>query len=391
MPEFFHFYSEVKSIRRLARTAWAASLAIGSILLAPLGCASIGTATIRPDRFHYNDAGAESNKEQLLLNLVRLRFGEPIYFVEITSMLSQLTLSAGGSISGWHNDIHGAYGPAIRAAYGLRGDASRETTVGGNLQYSDSPTISYRPLQGEEFAKRVLAPIAPAVVIYLSHSGWSVDRLLVCCVQQLNDIPNRALQSTENETALEAKSFNRLASLLKRLQDHGGCKFSIELDNGISKVILRVPATIPGMDAELKEAREILGYPAEGELTLRVVSGSVKRAPDELVMQTRSVLAVMHALAEECEIPPHDIQSHEDSEPRLSTGNESAGKWLSVQSSRLPHVDSFAQIYYNGCWFYISNSDWSSKRTIALLLYLFSLQESDIPGGTPLVTVQAGR
>jgi hypothetical protein len=65
---------------------------------------------------------------------------------------------------------------------------------------------------------------------------------------------------------------------------------------------------------------------------------------------------------------------------------------LRIEHSRFPHVDPFVQVYFNGYWFYISKSDWSSKRTFALLTYLFSLQAADLSGAAgPLVTVGAGR
>jgi hypothetical protein len=131
-----------------------------------IGCSAIGPTSIRADQFNYNAAGAESTKQQLLLNLVRLRYGEPLYFLEVGSMMSQFHFQAGGALSGWHNNLHGSYGPAVRAAYGITNERpTDQTEMGGNLQYSESPTITYRPLQGEEFAKRVMAPIPPSAVI----------------------------------------------------------------------------------------------------------------------------------------------------------------------------------------------------------------------------------
>ena len=59
------------------------------------GCSTVGPMTVTSDRFNYNVAGAKSNKEQMLLNLVRLRYGEPIYWLEIGSMLSQYTFQTG--------------------------------------------------------------------------------------------------------------------------------------------------------------------------------------------------------------------------------------------------------------------------------------------------------
>ncbi len=354
------------------------------------GCSTLGPRTIRGDRFNYNEAGAESSKEQILLNIVRLRYGEPMYFLEIGSMLSQFSIQATGSLSHWQNDIHGAYGPALRAAYGLRGDPSQQTTVAGNVQYSDTPTITYRPLQGEEFSKRVMAPIPPTVVIYLAQSGWSIDRLLACCVQQINDIPNRQLHDTDASIAPDTKQFTRTISLLKKLQDSGRVMFTIETENGVATTVLYVPATIPNLDSELHEVRQLLGYPPEGDLRLRVTGNAIRRAPDELAMDTRSVLAAMYALAQECVVPVEHVT---DREVFVGTAVDDGPmpNWMRVEHSRAPQIDPFVQVYYNGYWFYIAKNDWSAKRTFALLTYLFSLQASDLAPAQPVVTIPTGK
>ena len=362
-----------------------------SLIPAISGCGSMGSQTIRGDRFNYNEAGDESSKEQLLLNIVRLRYGEPIYFVEVTSMLSQFSVAANAAISGWKNDIHGAYGPALRAAYGLRGDPSRETTVSGNLHYSDTPTITYRPLQGEEFSKRVLAPIPPSIVIYLSHSGWSIDRLMFCCVQQINHIQNRQLQDTGTTPLPDNQEFVRVAELMKRLQDVGSATFSIVVENGVPITVLHIPATIPGLEKEVQELRQLLGYPLEGPLTLQVTANTARREPTELAMLTRSVLGAMYALSQECAVPEEHVKRHEVPEINDSGEPDSMAKWMQVKHSRVPQLDPFVQVFYNGHWYYIEKSDWSSKRTFALLTYLFSLQATDVIGGMPLVTIPTGR
>lgn len=355
------------------------------------GCSTLGPRTIRGDRFNYNESGAQSSKEQILLNIVRLRYGEPMYFLEIGSMLSQFTIQATGNLSHWENDIHGSYGPALRAAYGLRGDPSQQTTIAGNLQYADTPTITYRPLQGEEFSKRVMAPIPPTVIIYLAQSGWSIDRLMACCVQQINDVPNRQLHDTDVSIAPSIKQYARVCALLKKLQDSGRVTFTIETENGVATTVLYVPASIPNLDNELREVRQILGYSTEGDLRLRVTPNTVRRAPDELAMETRSVLAAMYALAQECVVPIEHINDGEVFNAGNTSDDPSIPGWMRVEHSRAPKLDAFVQVYYNGYWFYIAKDDWSAKRTFALLTYLFSLQASDLAPAQPVVTIPTGK
>src|SRR5271157_3225056 len=103
------------------------------LVIATAGCASIGPATVPRDRLDYISAVAESWKEQTLLNIVRLRYGDAPTFLDVSSVISAYTfqgqLSAGGQLSSnLTNTIP-------------RGFA----TAGGNATYIDRPTISYTP------------------------------------------------------------------------------------------------------------------------------------------------------------------------------------------------------------------------------------------------------
>ena len=58
------------------------------------GCRTLGPARLSGDRFNYNKSLARSSNEQLLLNIVRLRYSEPLHWLEVTSMLSQYSFEA---------------------------------------------------------------------------------------------------------------------------------------------------------------------------------------------------------------------------------------------------------------------------------------------------------
>jgi hypothetical protein len=376
----------------VTRLAVLVGVAMPLIQLLAAGCATSAPVTVRRDRFNFNDAGAESAKEQILLNIVRLRYGEPIYFVDIGSMVSHYALSAGGSYSNYTSDLNVWNNPSLRAVYNMRGEpVPGSHTWGANLEYTDSPTITYSPLTGEEFAKRVMAPIPPTTIIYLSKSGWSVDRILECCVQQINELGNAPIHEVTQAEPADTSRFRRLAGLLKKAQDAGYLRLGVEQDVNQNATYFYIAPMPAELEADAKEVRELLGLPVEVTRKIRLTASDVRTEPDEIAMQTRSLLATMYALAQGIPIPSEHSRDRQASDRSSEAVGESDPRWLRIEYSRLPQIDPFAQVFYNGYWFYIGKSDWSSKRTFALLTYLFSLQSTATSQAAPLLTVPAGR
>ena len=69
------------------------SRAIVSILLLSLaGCASIGAHKIEPDRAAFTNAISDSWKSQMLLNLVKIRYGDAPVFLDVASVISSYAM-----------------------------------------------------------------------------------------------------------------------------------------------------------------------------------------------------------------------------------------------------------------------------------------------------------
>jgi hypothetical protein len=107
-----------------------ATSSLSLVLLVGAGCKSIGPSTIKRDRMHYATASADSWKEQLLLNIVKSRYGDAPAFLEIASVVAGYSLQTGGS-------LNGQFPPES-----LRGDTFASGSVSGT--YTDRPTISFR-------------------------------------------------------------------------------------------------------------------------------------------------------------------------------------------------------------------------------------------------------
>ena len=107
-----------------------------------LGCASIGPKKLVSSHQGYNDAVQLAITREVLTNIVRARYADPLRFLTVTSIAAQF--SVGVSADASVGDIGGA------AVGG----------VGGGIGYSDSPTITYVPASDNAFYKSLHSLLA---------------------------------------------------------------------------------------------------------------------------------------------------------------------------------------------------------------------------------------
>jgi hypothetical protein len=279
------------------------------------------------------------------------------------------------------------------AIYGNDKHATRQKAWSAGLGYTDSPTITYTPVQGEKFASRLMTSIPQVTLFQLSQSGWGIDQLLECCVQRVNGIPNVPIAGMRDTNRVQDPRFRRVATLLRAVQDAGLLVFAIEgSSDGDRTVYLRNTPDLNGLEDERRELRELLGYSGGPVGSLKLVPAPFKTSQDELAMQTRSLLGVMSALSRGVSVPSKHVSRRLAANFATATGPADLpdeGGWLHVGYSVLPNPEAYVQIFYKGYWFHIDECDISSKRTFALLDYLFSLQQTEKGQALPVITVPA--
>jgi len=381
--------------------------ALASLALGALGCSQIGPATIANGRFDYNEAIVRSFDNQMLLNLVRLRYQDSILFLDLTSVVASYSREArvGASTS---VDVPNSVSPT---AVGLGAT--------GAVTWSESPTISYAPLQGEDFAKRLLAPIQPSSILLLSRSGWGLERLLVCTVQQLNELSNgSSIGGVAPRQVKYYEKFRRVSILLPELQEEGFMQINtlanqpdvvaltagpIEMDEAAQRradevlSLLNVTRSKPEPAASARPtapAETPLADPDPGPAPIRLESGGFPRSPARIMLTGRSILGVMTFLAQQVEVPAEDLRrglAHQtlgrDGKP--FDWNEISRGMFHVHSSESMPDHAFLQVHYRGHWFYIDDTDLESKSTYTLLAQLFSLQSASGSMQGPVLTIPA--
>ena len=116
-----------------------------ALLLA--ACGSLGPATVATDRLAYARVTADSAKQQALLNIVRLRYGDYVSFFHVGQVVSGYTLMGEGRV-----------GANIFTRNWSLGD---DLSLGALLHFEDRPTITYNPVTGPELAHSMLNPFPP--------------------------------------------------------------------------------------------------------------------------------------------------------------------------------------------------------------------------------------
>lgn len=343
------------------------------LLLALAGCArhSVGPRTIRPAQFGYNEAISRSWDEQLLLNLVRLRYRDNPLFVDVNSITASYSFNRSALLS------------ALTDGDLDLGELGAEL----GLAMEENPVITYGYLRGEEFAQRMLSPLSAADLQALALSGWSVERLMLCCYQSVNEVEN-ALTATgpTPELAPDFERFHRVAALVRRLQQSRRLALEFEADG---KSFLRFRDTAGPEAAEL---RSLLALDPQAT-RFEVVPPRGERTPAQVRAQGRSLLGVMFFLAHAVEVPEVHRRAGKVTITRDSTGaefdwNRVLGPLLRIRSAASRPADAAVRVAYRGHWYWIADDDLNSKSTFALLRLLLFLKSTGAQGPSPLITVQ---
>ena len=126
----------------------------------------MGPGTVTRDRFDYAGSVGESWKTQMLLNLVKIRYGDIPVFMDVGQVVAgysvQRTVSGTASFNTFNQ------GAPFQAITGALGPTASVT-------YNDSPTVTYTPLAGERFARTIMGSIPPQSVMNVLQAGFPVS------------------------------------------------------------------------------------------------------------------------------------------------------------------------------------------------------------------------
>jgi hypothetical protein len=292
--------------------------AIASLLATAAGGASFGPNSLKKERLQYNTALHVTADQQMLLNLVRLRYHESPVFLEIDTISTQYAWEATGEAGAELSE------ESAMSLYTLG--------VGGRVAVQ--PIVTYSPLQGVDFAQRILSPVSLEQVMLLYRSGWSLKRLLAICVQSL--LVHETLPAPGQPTRL-----------VLQIEKEG-------FERPETAELLRLLRLVPGR----------IHYP----LVLPTIEHEQGGLRESLAVDTRSLLGILYFLSHAVEVPKKDRDAGRVTITRDESGlpfdwSRVTGSALQIQSSTDRPRDASVAIRARDAWFFIADSDLESKST----------------------------
>lgn len=352
-----------------------------------VSCSSIGPKEVHLDRAAYDDVVRQTDFQQLLTNIVRLRYLEPTSYLKVTSLTASYSLSnsfrASPSWSATRNT--GGGNPSSLAVEGSLG-------LSPSISFTDSPTISYVPIDSADSVTILQTPVN-FTDLGLLFSGGIEDmelyaRLIFNRVGSLDNASS--LTSPRVVRAIQYKQYYKFVDLFVGMLRTGAARIipatfkndvflQLEFKQGMAnspdalslKKILGVAPKATSIIFAAENMRVLKKGPS-GDL----IRSNNNTANNVVIIRTRSIYGIMAYLSHSVQIPESDtniIQHIVDNNSKPISLDPLMQRLMVIYSSDSEPEHAFIKTYVHGHWFYIKESDIDSKATFSLMTRLVRL------------------
>ncbi len=356
-----------------------------TLYLLSYGCAMVGPASLKDGRTRYNQTVAFTDTQEMLKNLVKLKYRDKLTFLQVSSITMNLQLSA----------TAGAQIPMGSS----KNYAGNIIPFSAGIIYAENPTVTYTPLRGEAFVKQMLTPIPMKTLILLFQAGWPIDTVFRLVVEEVNDVENASSASgptPEQEPVFQ--KFLEIASLFGDLQRRRVLEWAAIDKPGQPAMMYIHPDLTLDEKKTVKRVKSLLklshhGAKMEG---YEVGYGIRFTGPGRLNIVTRSMTDILFYAAQAVNSPPSHIENGLVTVTRKP--NRKPFNWgdlhreqIKIKWSASRPSDAYIAVAYRGYWFYIEDRDLHSKSTFLLLQILADLQAgTKKPSAVPVLTLPVG-
>ncbi len=372
-----------------------------------ISCSSIGPHKASVDVINYGDVIREAQSEQLLRNIVHRTYGEPPSYIKITSITASYSLSSTiAATPAWSRQLNGT-SDIVTSSLGFA----------PGVTFSDSPTISYVPIDDSSIVTLLEKPITYNQIALLMGNGTNfmnfMGKVGFLSVGQLengmgaklitnNTAPDftqykiflHTMRSLIINDAVSATMINVSGEMGIRIHFN---KQSVNIPEAILvKKLLRVPIN----------AHDFIFLPQSIDTvkattsTTPVLESNVYAENDEIVtVRMRSISTIIDFLSHSVRVPKSDIEANFVTQEKDFSGkdydyNKALEDIMTIYSSDKEPGLVYVKTYMNNHWFYIKKSDANSKYTFDMLLKLMTLALGYAGTNTvqtaPVITIPTG-
>jgi hypothetical protein len=336
-------------------------------------CTSIGPGALNRDSVDYARALSNSRKREILLNIVRTRYGDVPVFLSASQVISHYVLE--GSVG---------FGGALNPNHSLNSFLTEQGTVG----YSDRPTFSFTPMSGEDFSDTYLRPLSPAQLLPLGQGSLWVDGVMRICVQSIGRLRNS--NALNGATGTASPGFYRLIGDLRALQTGGALSLRFQKEKALQKEKARTRIFLvfsreatPDLRVIQEELRRLLEVPA-GVHEAEIVYGRDRDGGTRIFLGTRSFISMLEQVGAQMEVPEDDVRS---GRTYATPSRESPS--IRIHSGSEKPSESYVFIDYRGKWFWVDDTDYPSKTAFSILELARNVAESGHTPQSPIITIPA--
>lgn len=330
-------------------------LAVSAACLALSACATTASDEIEARRISYIDALAMTDREELLSNIVRLRYNEVPVFLRVSQITSNVSTSRSADLA-----------TGLDPDWDFNGVGAES-----GITYRLNPTISYVPLSGRSFSNRLIVPFDLESVSLMLRNGFDFE-----VVANLMLVSMDGHSAERYRSQADHEKLRRLAREIDDLIKSGALIIGARTASSCGDTdAFEIVLIETGIGDETARNRLFAEFPAiesneQGVRELPMCLTSNGAREDALAVRTRSLLSTLSYLSYGVDNPPEfdgfEWEVREDQVPndliRIQSGN------------RPPEGLGDSAIEYRGKWFWVEGSDRASNNTLYLMRVLLNLQ-----------------
>jgi hypothetical protein len=250
--------------------------------VASMGCSRLGPTSISKRRAAYNEAITRTDGEQMLMSIVRGRYGEPYDMLAVTAIAANIRFHATAG-------VQAGFGPSSSYEGNL-------VPFSGGVAYEENPTITYAPASDAEYVRQLLTPVPLDILVMTIRATAFPGPVFTLLVQRINEIRNPGFLAPSAKPDLR---FTRLVELIEEMNKEGIIHWAKDPGERFEFALV-ISDYAPDFSKEVRELLAMLGLGLpEDESEDVVVPLSFSLRADEvnaIGIATRSTLDLIEIL-----------------------------------------------------------------------------------------------